>query len=70
MEEYIVVQRIVLKGKEGPWRVWGRAGESDAEKVMEEVEGVGMAKGGGRTWWGGRKKGFIDVEKAPAATTG
>lgn len=52
MVEYLVLQRRVLKGKEGPWLLWGTVQETDARKVLEDGEG---RKGSAP---------FIDVVKA------
>ena len=34
MEEYVVLQRMMLEGKEGAWKVWGTIEESKVEDVL------------------------------------
>ena len=36
MEEYVVLQRMMLEGKEGRWKVWGTVEESKVEDVLGE----------------------------------
>ena len=32
--EYVVLQRMLLRGKEGDWKIWGTVGESKVEDVL------------------------------------
>ena len=34
VEEYVVLQRMMLEGKEGRWKVWGTIEESKIEDVL------------------------------------
>lgn len=34
MVEYVVLQRMMLKGKEGDWKIWGTIEESKVEDVL------------------------------------
>ena len=34
MKEYVVLQRMMLEGKEGKWKVWGTIEESKVEDVL------------------------------------
>lgn len=34
--EYIVIQKMLKKGKEGPWMIWGTAEETTLEKIRRE----------------------------------
>lgn len=33
VKEYLVIQRRMLQGNEGPWVVWGTTGESDITDI-------------------------------------
>lgn len=33
-DEYIVIQRIIWKGQEGGWRIWGTTQESSVNEVL------------------------------------
>jgi len=35
VKEYLVIQRLIKSGKEGPWMVWGTTEETTVEKVIE-----------------------------------
>jgi len=39
--EYLVLQRRIFKGKEGPWKIWGSVRESDTNKVLGEEKAAG-----------------------------
>lgn len=41
MVEYLVLQRMILEGKEQPWMVWGTTQESKVEDVLREESPVG-----------------------------
>ena len=43
MVEYLVLQRRILKGKEGPWKVQGTVQETDAKDVLKEAGRKGPA---------------------------
>lgn len=34
MVEYVVLQRMMLRGKEGRWKIWGTIEESKVEDVL------------------------------------
>lgn len=34
MDEYLVIQRNIWKGKEQPWMVWGTIQEPDADELL------------------------------------
>ncbi|KAI9795482.1 MAG: hypothetical protein M1833_007012 [Piccolia ochrophora] len=36
IREYVVLQKRLLQGKEGPWIVWGTTGETSFDDLMEE----------------------------------
>ena len=36
MLEYLVLQKMMVRGKEGPWKAWGTTEESDAKDVLKE----------------------------------
>ena len=36
MTDYLVLQRRILNGKEGSWRIWGTVQESDVKDIIEE----------------------------------
>ena len=33
--EYLVLQRRILRGEEGPWKIWGTTTETDIKKLAE-----------------------------------
>ncbi|KAL9100407.1 MAG: hypothetical protein Q9163_004217 [Psora crenata] len=37
--EYLVIQRRIFKGVEGPWKIWGTTEETKAEEVLGEIRG-------------------------------
>lgn len=41
MVEYLVLQRMMLKGKENPWMVWGTTEETKVEDVLEDDRQIG-----------------------------
>ena len=43
MVEYLVLQRRVFKGKEGPWLIWGTVQETEAGSVLKDTERKGIA---------------------------
>ena len=47
MIEYLVLQRTMLKGKEGEWKIWGTAEESKVEEALGDdalVVGAAVSK--------------------------
>ena len=46
MEEYVVLQRMMLEGKEERWKVWGTIEESKVEDVLgDDARVAGLAVG-------------------------
>ena len=46
VEEYLVLQKMMLRGKEGMWRVWGTIEESKVEDVLgDDARVAGLAVG-------------------------
>ena len=46
VEEYLVLQKMMLRGKEGMWRVWGTIEESKVEEVLgDDARVAGLAVG-------------------------
>ena len=43
MVEYLVLQRRIFKGKEGPWLVWGTVQETEAGSVLKDRDRKGPA---------------------------
>ena len=43
MVEYMVLQKRIFKGKEGPWLVWGTVQETNAYDVLKNKERKGPA---------------------------
>lgn len=39
--EYLVLQRMMLKGKEKPWMIWGTTEETKMEDVLEDDRQIG-----------------------------
>jgi len=39
--EYLVLQKLILRGTEKPWMVWGTTQESQVEQVLGEESPVG-----------------------------
>lgn len=39
--EYVVLQRMMLDGKESPWRIWGTTQETEVEDVLGEETSIG-----------------------------
>jgi len=37
LEEYVVIQRRMLRGHEGDWMIWGTTQESDWKKALEKA---------------------------------
>ena len=37
MLEYLVLQRRILDGKEGPWKVWGTTEETQADDILGKM---------------------------------
>ena len=35
--EYLVLQRRILDGKEGPWKIWGTTEETHSEEILGKV---------------------------------
>jgi len=38
VDEYVVIQRRVMKGKEEPWMVWGTTQETSVDEVLRNVK--------------------------------
>lgn len=38
VDEYVVIQRRVMKGKEEPWMVWGTTQETSVDEVLRKVK--------------------------------
>ena len=36
IREYLVIQKMLIKGVEGPWKVWGTTDETNLEAWEEE----------------------------------
>lgn len=39
--EYVVLQRMMLDGKESPWRIWGTTQETKVDDVLGEEKAIG-----------------------------
>lgn len=38
MVEYLVLQKRILKGEEGPWLVWGTVEETDPDEILGDKQ--------------------------------
>lgn len=36
--EYVVIQRRMIEGKEGKWKIWGTTTESDTEAIADGLK--------------------------------
>ena len=43
MVEYLVLQKRIIKSKEGPWLVWGTVQETEAGSVLKDRDTKGAA---------------------------
>lgn len=38
VDEYVVIQRRIMKGKEEPWMVWGTTQETSVDEMLGKLE--------------------------------